>query len=179
MFSDPVTAVMTMIMLCFGGMIIMFVFFVRSGAVYSEELREALRKQQMVLADLERQIMEMNFALRRLSGAEDSRTASVTRPSSSAASSAAGADAVRSDGELASMLDAATKSGKKLELGSAPAPSPSASRSSAAEYDPASDPNLFENFFGVQEDRAQRDTKGRPGMAGRGANAPLSIKLDD
>lgn len=175
MFSDPVTAVMTMIMLCFGGMIIMFVFFVRSGAVYSEELREALRKQQMVLADLERQIMEMNFALRRLSGAEDSRTASVTRPSSSAA----GADVVRSDGELASMLDAATKSGKKLELGSAPAPSPSASRSSAAEYDPASDPNLFENFFGVQEDRAQRDTKGRPGMAGGGANAPLSIKLDD
>lgn len=175
MFSDPVTAVMTMLMLCFGGMIIMFVFFVRSGAAYSEELREALRKQQMVLADLERQIMEMNFALRRLSGAEDSRTASVTRPSSSAA----GADAVRSDGDLASMLAAAAKSGKKLELGNEPAPSPSAARFAAAEYDPASDPDLFENFLGVQEDRAQRETKERPGMAGGGARAPLSIKLDD
>lgn len=175
MFSDPATAIMTMIMLCFGGVILMFVFLLRTGAARSDELRELLRRQQMALADIERQIMETSFALRRLSGTEDSRTASVTQPSRTAA----GANAVRSDEDLSSMLDAAAKSGKKLELGSNPLPPLYAAPAPGEAYDPASDPHLFEDFFGVKGGQTQGDAAGRPGMAADKARTPLSIKLDD
>ena len=199
MFSDPATAVMAMIMLCFGGMIVMFVFLIRSNAANSDELREALRKQQMLLADLERQLMETSFALRRLSGAEDSRTASVTRPSSpgtplpgspSSGSSGAGTSGpsgraasgnagARSDEDLSSMLEAASKSGGKLDLGSDLLPPPSVSRPLAEEYDPANDPHLFEDSFGAKSVLRRDGAEGRVGTAGGKGRAPLSIRLDD
>lgn len=177
MFSDPATAVMSMIMLCFGGMIVMFVFIIRANAAQSDELREAMRKQQMVLADLERQVMEMNFALRRLSGAEGGQAASSARGSGLPAQSAS-RGLPRSDEELSSMLEVASRSGKKLELGDDLLSPPSVSRPLAEEYDPASDPHLFEDSFSSGTGRV-RSAEGRVGTAGGKGRTPLSIRLDD
>lgn len=196
MFSDPATAVMAMLMLCFGGMIIMFVFLIRAHAASGDELREALRKQQMLLADVERQLMEMSFVLRRLSGSEDSRTASVSRPSAprSAADTSGGRTdggvnaarkagtgnaGIRSDQDLSSMLEAASRSGAKLDLGGDLLPPPSVSRPLAEEYDPASDPHLFEDSFGPKAGGTRASADGRVGTAGGKGRTPLSIRLDD
>lgn len=171
MFSDPNTAIMAMIMLCFAGMIVMFIFIIRSHVSHSEELREALRKQQLVMADLERQVMEMSFAIRRLSGLEDSQNASVTRPSS--------VRAVKSDEDLSSMLEAAARGGRKLELGDDLLAPPSVSRPLAEEYDPANDPHLFDDAFGSKKKRQQGIPEARVGTAGGKGRTPLSIRLDD
>lgn len=177
MFSDPVTAVMAMIMLCFGGMIVMFVFIIRSGAAHSDELREAFRKQQMVLADLERQVMEMNFALRRLSGADEGQASSGVRQA--ATGSASRLSAARAEDDLSSMLEAASKSGRKLDLGDTLLTPPSVARPLSEEYDPVTDPHLFDDAFGSRTSRRQRGEEGRVGTAGGKGRAPLSIRLDD
>lgn len=177
MFSDPATAVMAMIMLCFGGMIVMFVFIIRASAAHSDELREAFRKQQMVLADLERQVMEMSFALRRLTGADDGQPPSGARQSKTGAASKL--SAARQDDDLSSMLEAASQGGRKLDIGDSLLPPPSVARPLSEEYDPATDPHLFEDSFGAKTSRQQRGGEGRVGTAGGKGRAPLSIRLDD
>ncbi len=66
MFQDPLVAVMVMLLLCFAGMMLMFIFVIRSAASQAEEGREAFRKQQLFLSDLERQLMIIAATLRRL-----------------------------------------------------------------------------------------------------------------
>ena len=67
MFQDPSTAVITMLFLYFAGMLVMFVFIIRSLAAQGEERRESFRKQQLMLGDLERHLIDMKVMLRRLS----------------------------------------------------------------------------------------------------------------
>ena len=73
MFQDHSTAVITMLFLYFAGMLVMFVFIIRSLASQGEERRESFRKQQLMLGDLERHLIDMKVMLRRLSpgNAED------------------------------------------------------------------------------------------------------------
>ena len=67
MFQDPSTAVITMLFLYFAGMLVMFVFIIRSLAAQGEERRESFRRQQLMLGDLERHLIDMKVMLRRLS----------------------------------------------------------------------------------------------------------------
>lgn len=132
MFADPVVASMTMLLLCFFGMIVMFVFLARTLSNQSGEMREAFRKQQIFLADLERQFMEMSFTLRKMQGEEGA-----------GGQIAGDATLLGRKDDLLSMLDAAaaTKGG----LGDDLLPPPAVSRPLAEEYDPAKDPHLFED----------------------------------
>lgn len=66
MFQEPLTAVMAMLFLYFAGVLVMFVFVIRSLASQGDERREAFRKQQLMLGDLERHLIDMKVMLRRL-----------------------------------------------------------------------------------------------------------------
>lgn len=66
MFNDSLISLMVMLLLCFMGMLVMFLFVIRSLSVQTAALREGFTRQQSTLADLEQQIMDMNFALRRM-----------------------------------------------------------------------------------------------------------------
>jgi hypothetical protein len=93
---------MAMLLLCFVGMMVMFIFVIRSLASQSDESREAFRKQHLFLADLERQIMDLRIAVNaRLSleeeegeGSEDDAPLSL----------------LTKDDPLLAMLDAASQS---------------------------------------------------------------------
>lgn len=173
MFSDPNVAVMAMIMLCFAGMIIMFIFVIRVFSSQGAEMREAFRKQQMYLSDLERQVQEISFALRSAVEGEGSLK------SVSSLASPPAETLPRSDQELMSMLDAATrnKPGQTLDLGDALLSPPSVSRPLSEEYDPAKDPHLFEDSVLSQSGKGERPAlRGTVGGKGR---PPLSITLDD
>ncbi len=64
MFSEPLVALMVMLLLCFIGMLVMFLYVLRSLSSMSLAFREGLRRQENVMADLERQLMDMSFTLR-------------------------------------------------------------------------------------------------------------------
>lgn len=124
MFADPLTASMTMQILCFFGMVVIFVFIARSLSAMSAEMREAFRKQQLFLSDLERQILDLNFTARRLSGEEAEQNA----PGS-------GSD------DLLSLLENAARNGASLPL--------DGGGKALDEYDPAKDPDLFDDAYGA------------------------------
>lgn len=56
---------MVMIMLCFAGMLIMFLFVIRSLGTLSQSLKETERRQQAVLTDIENTVMEIHFSMQR------------------------------------------------------------------------------------------------------------------
>ena len=184
MFQDPLTTVMAMLLLCFMGILVMFLFFIRSLSSQAAEMRESFRKQQLSLADIERQLMDMSFAQRKAQGS----AAETIEPGLPAPSGPAGA--VRDSGNLTSMrqedlmslLEAASQQkGAPLRFDDQLLPPPASSRPIAEEYDPATDPHLFEDSllpdaaFGSYRTRADKARAGAPGKRG----SSLSIKLDD
>ena len=70
MFSDPLMSLMGMLLLCFMGMLVMFLFVMRSLAAQTSEMQEAFEQQQGTLADIERQLMDVKFSLRQKTGEE-------------------------------------------------------------------------------------------------------------
>ena len=142
MFSDPLVAVMAMLILCFSGMLVMFLFVIRSLVGQRDEMREAFRKQQMFMADLEHQFMEMSFVLRNSKGREEAQDPGPGKKSSFEAS------LPREDDDLMSMLES---SGRPKSP--APAcnnlllPPPKRATATVDDYDPATDPHLFEDSF--------------------------------
>lgn len=181
MFADPIVAVMAMLILCFSGMIIMFVFVVRSLSRQNEEMRESFRKQQMFLTDLERQFMDMSFLLRRMQESEQAG-AGKEPPSSEQ-------PLLRQDDDLLAMLEAAAKKKQDSTLGFDDhlLPPPSVQRPLAEEYDPTTDPNLFEdsllggsgNTRYAAREGAGLDRKKSSAAAGRREQSSFSITLDD
>lgn len=127
MFADPLIASMTMQILCFFGMVVIFIFIARALSAMSAEMREAFRKQQMFLSDLERQILDLNFAARRQAGEDTEQTAP-----------GAGGD------DLLSLLENAARNGSPLPLDGGGQGKVKA----ADEYDPAKDPDLFDDAYG-------------------------------
>lgn len=183
MFSDPMVAVMAMLILCFTGMLVMFIFVVRSLSSHAEEMREAFRKQQMFLADLEKQFMDMSFAMRRMQERGVSPETG-TRPAP--VKTAEPTPIVREEDGLMTLLEAAVRNKndaeRKVENG--PLPSPSVSRPLVEEYDPAKDPHLFDDGFlpGTSQSASnsrQAVRSGRTGLVGGRGRSALSIKLDD
>jgi hypothetical protein len=142
MFSDPLTAVMAMLILCFSGILVMFLFVIRSLVGQRAEMREAFRKQQLFLADLERQFMDLSFLLRNLQGKENAKDFGPGETS-----------LLREDDDLMSVLES---SGRRKN----PAPmyddlqlAPSTrARTTVNDYDPATDPHLFEDSFSSETD---------------------------
>ena len=68
MFSDPLVALMVMLLLCFIGMLVMFLFVIRSLSTQNLLLREGFRRHENILADLEKQFLDMSFSLRQGTG---------------------------------------------------------------------------------------------------------------
>ena len=94
MLNDSLISLMIMLLLCFMGMLVMFLFVIRSQSTQAAVLREGFTRQQSTLADLEQQLMDMNFALRRLqkgSGLEDVPERPGAASSASSGSGASGA----------------------------------------------------------------------------------------
>lgn len=147
MFSDPLVAVMAMLLLFFFGMLLVFLFIIRSLGAQRSEMREAFRKQQLMLADLERQIMELNFSQRKLPEEQSSQHSGNAR-----ASGTLDMPLLRGDDDLMSMLENAARPKTPApafdDLLLPQAPKPQASKAqNPDEYDPAADPHLFEDSF--------------------------------
>ena len=64
MFHDSMVALMVMLLLCFFGMLVMFLFVIRSHSVMTATLKEGQRQQQLALSDIERQLMDISFQFR-------------------------------------------------------------------------------------------------------------------
>ena len=64
MFDNAMVSLMFMLMLCFVGMLVMFLFVIRSLTAHTAAVREYQRQQQTALADLERMVMDISFSLR-------------------------------------------------------------------------------------------------------------------
>lgn len=153
MFSDPLVAVMTMLLLFFAGVLLVFLFLTRAVSSLKEDFRDAMRKQQMFLSDVEQQLVQLQFGLRALQ--EDG-----------GAAAAAGGQKpledvsfLRQEDPLLSMLEAGARRGA-----ASPGieddqllPPPQKARPIAEDYDPAHDPKLFEDsFFSEPETRLKR-----------------------
>ncbi len=172
MFQDPLTTVMAMLLLCFMGILVMFLFFVRSLSSQAAEMRESFRKQQLSLADIERQLMDLSFALRKLQGGDATP--------SEAAGTAGNLTSMRQE-DLMSLLETASqRKGAPLRFDDHLLPPPVTSRPIAEEYDPAKDPHLFEDSllpdpaYGSYRPRTDKSK-----AASLGKRPSLSIKLDD
>ncbi|MDR1490592.1 MAG: hypothetical protein LBS65_08975 [Desulfovibrio sp.] len=137
MFADSFVATMAVQVLFFVGLLVMFFSLSRSISAQREEMREALRKQQLYLADIERQMMEINFVLRRLQGVETE--------SAKAAGQGDGIPGLKSRDELLSILEKASGMGDAETPGGIRLPPPVISRPLAEEYDPGNDPHLFDD----------------------------------
>jgi len=157
MFSDPLIAVMTMLILFFAGMVLMFLHLLRVLGVQREEFREGMRKQQMFLSDVEQQLQQLGFSLR--TGQESGDSSRVP----GAAPPRPGGDIplLRQDDPLLSMLEgSARKHAAPTAFDDHLLPPPPVSRPVAEAYDPATDPNLFEDAFlsgpDMRSDRLKR-----------------------
>ncbi len=64
MFENSLISLMLMLLLCFAGMLVMFLFIIKSLSTQIAVLREGFRRQEAAFADMERQVMEITFALR-------------------------------------------------------------------------------------------------------------------
>lgn len=63
MLENSITALMLMLLLCFIGMLVMFLFVIRSNTLLSESIKEAMRQQRQALHDIERQLLELSFTV--------------------------------------------------------------------------------------------------------------------
>lgn len=64
MFADPVSNVMLIILLFFAGLVVMFVFILRSLELALQNQEETRRQLSISLSDLERKVAELTFAMR-------------------------------------------------------------------------------------------------------------------
>ena len=155
MFSDPLLAIMTMLMLFFIGTMVLFFSLARTIASLREEFFESMRKQHMYLSDMEQHLMQIRFALNRLQDSADAGKASLgNKPLGENAS-------LRQEDSLLSMLEAtARKNTAAPGFEDQLLPPSSKGRPVAEKYDPANDPNFFDEAFasfpGKRADRLKR-----------------------
>jgi hypothetical protein len=65
-FDDALVSLMVMLLLSFAGMLVMFLFVIRSQSSQTAALREWFRQHHAILADVEQQLMNIHFTLRQL-----------------------------------------------------------------------------------------------------------------
>lgn len=147
MFHDQLTSVMLMLLLSFSGTLLMFFFLVRALSAQKEETRDLLRRQQMLLIDLEQQLQEVRFNLRRIQ--EGAGRATGSEGAGPAGQTAGELLFLNKEDSLSSLLEgAASRHGGPAQPGGALSPSTAAHSAGARrgeEYDPAGDPNLFDD----------------------------------
>lgn len=64
MFADPISNLMLIILLFFAGLLVMFVFILRSLDLSAQNQEEERRQIAISLTDLERKVAELAFAMR-------------------------------------------------------------------------------------------------------------------
>ncbi|MDR2605642.1 MAG: hypothetical protein LBC55_09915 [Desulfovibrio sp.] len=159
MFTDPLATTMAMQMLFFVGLVVVFFFLARAVSAQGEETREALRKQQMYLADLERQLMDMSFLLRRGQGGEEAVPA---------AEPGRARDALSPAGQKGGLPPLPPRKPGAAASDDLLLPPPPMKRAPTDDYDPEKDPFLFDDGFGPP---SGRDAYGRR-PAGDGLRLP-------
>ncbi|MDR2668843.1 MAG: hypothetical protein LBC14_02675 [Desulfovibrio sp.] len=159
MFTDPLATAIAVQMLFFVGLVVVFFFLARAISAQGEETRDALRKQQMYLADLERQLMDMSFLLRRRQGGEDANPA---------AEPGRARDALSPAGQKDDLLPMPPRKPGSRAPDDLLMPPPSLKRVSTDTYDPEKDPYLFDDGFGAPSGRDTYDRK----PAGNGLRLP-------
>jgi hypothetical protein len=185
MFQDPLTAVMAMLLLCFMGILVMFLFVVRWLSSRNDELRETFRKQQLSLADIERQLMDMSFALRKLqSGDSDAAASNAAMNGSDDTGEPRSSDLTSmTQADLMSLLEnAGRQKGATLRFDDQLLPPPVSAHTATEDYDPVNDPHLFEDSLlpeSAYTSYRSRADKAKAGSSGNKHGQSLSIKLDD
>lgn len=147
MFHNQLTSVMLMLLLSFSGTLLMFFFVIRSLSSQREETRDLLRRQQMLLVDLEQLLQEVRFNLRRMQGGAE------RAPGSEGAGPSGQTEEellfLNKEDSLSSLLEgAASRHGGLARPGGGLLPSTAAHSAGTRreeEYDPVSDPNLFDD----------------------------------
>lgn len=66
MAGNSMVALMLMLLLCFIGMLVMFLFVIRSNTVLSDSIKEATRQQRQTFNDIERQLLELSFTVNKV-----------------------------------------------------------------------------------------------------------------
>lgn len=157
MFSDPLVAVMTVLLLFFAGSVLMFLFLTRTLSAMREDFHETMRKQQIFLVDLEQQLMQISFSVRSLQGGEKAATAG-----SSLSKNFGELPLLRQEDPLLSMLEAnAKKNSTPPGFDDQLLPPIQNNSPFKGAYDPAEDAHLFEDAFlpgpgGGRADRVKR-----------------------
>lgn len=64
MFADPVSNLMLIILLFFAGLLVMFIFILRSLEINAQNQEEFSRQLAISLTDVERKVAELAFALK-------------------------------------------------------------------------------------------------------------------
>ena len=179
MFQDPFITLMTMLLLCFMGILMMFLFFIRSLASQEKEIHEAFRKQQLHLADIERQLMDVTFALRKLSEKDDGASAGESPRVKTSQTDNENLTSLHQEDLMAMLEVAGRKKSGMPEFDDHLLPPPLASRPLVEEYDPARDPHLFEDALLPDPGYASPRSRFNKNKSTAGHGTPLSIRLDD
>lgn len=66
MAESSMIALMLMLFLCFIGMLVMFLFVIRSNTALSESIRDASKQQRQLFNDIERHLMELSFTVNKM-----------------------------------------------------------------------------------------------------------------
>lgn len=64
MFADPLSNLMLIILLFFAGLLVMFIFILRSLELNAQNQEEISRQVAISLTDLERKVSELTFAIK-------------------------------------------------------------------------------------------------------------------
>ncbi len=75
MFADPFTAIMALVVLNFAGMLVLFLFILRSLDAVQRAVHEARGSLQLRIADTEHQLNDLAAAIRELSGSKENSSA--------------------------------------------------------------------------------------------------------
>ena len=70
MFADSFSALMALIILNFAGMLVMFLFLLRSMDAVQRGIHDLRAQMQLRMTDCEHQIAELNFTLRKREGGQ-------------------------------------------------------------------------------------------------------------
>lgn len=152
MFDNTMISLMFMVMLCFVGMLVMFLFVIRSLTAHASTVREYQRQQQTALADLERMIMDISFSLRQSRPGQPSST-------EEALGMPAGADT--SDLMRFLQADGVARLGQQFPPPTAPPAAPARPRQPGVVGQPGAAPSSAVSGLDLRLDPAPSAGKGR------------------
>jgi hypothetical protein len=149
-------SLMVMLLLSFAGMLVMFIFVIRSQSSHTAALREWSSRQQAALADVEQQLMNIHFTLRQMQLKKSGPPENKAKP-------------LLPSGDLKDLFSPLPGEGSGKEAGlpeTRVAPPPDRGYPSAAGLDPV-DPRV-EDFLSLPKSSSAK----------KGGRGPLDLRLE-